>query len=80
MDNFKNIIPNISILLNLDENSYLGGKNDKTHPIAWFQEFEKSKMFYTGLGHNEESFNNPVFLKHLSGEFYLFLTISRPIK
>ncbi len=65
--NFKNIIPNILILLNLDENSYLGGKNGKNHPIAWFQEFEKSKMFYTGLGHTEESFKDPDFLKHLSG-------------
>ena len=65
--NFKNIDPNIGVLLNLDETSFIGGKNGKDHPIAWYQEFDNRKMFYTALGHTEESFYDEPFLKHILG-------------
>lgn len=65
--NFKNVDPNIKVLLNLDEESYLGGKQGKGHPIAWFREFGNHKMFYTALGHTEESFSDKTFLKHILG-------------
>ena len=65
--NFKGIQPGIQVLLNLDENSYEGGENGPNHPIAWYREFDGGRMFYTGLGHTLESFDNPLFLEHLRG-------------
>jgi len=65
--NFKDIDPDIRVLLNVDENSYTGGKHGKEHPIAWFRDYANRKMFYTALGHTEESFKDETFLKHISG-------------
>ena len=65
--NFIKINPKNRVLLNLDENSYEGGKHGKDHPIAWCQEFNNRKMFYTSLGHTEESFFDKTFLKHILG-------------
>jgi len=65
--NFKEIQPSISILMKLDENSYNGGENGMNHPIAWFQQYEGGKIFYTGLGHTDESYFDIKFLKHILG-------------
>ena len=65
--NYKNFNPDVNILINLDEKSYTGGKMGDSHPIAWYHEFEGGKIFYTGLGHAEESYSNADFLKHLAG-------------
>lgn len=63
--NFKNINPNIKVLLSLDESSYEGGTNGQSHPIAWYQEFAGGRSFYTGGGHTEESYSEEAFVKHL---------------
>lgn len=65
--NFKDINPDINVLLNLDESTYKGGKNGENHPIAWFHEFDGGRSFYTGLGHTIESYADPVFKQHLLG-------------
>jgi len=65
--NFKNMNPEVNILMKLDEKSYEGGKNGDHHPIAWFHEYDGGKVFYTGLGHTEESYHNTKFLKHILG-------------
>ncbi|WP_207533316.1 ThuA domain-containing protein [Desertivirga arenae] len=65
--NFKDISSGIKVLINLDEKSYEGGKNGAEHPIAWYQDFEGGRVFYTGLGHTEESYTELEFLKHLLG-------------
>ncbi len=65
--NYKNLNPEVTVLANLDESSYEGGKNGENHPIAWYQEYDGGKMFYTGLGHTEKSFSNPDFLQHVWG-------------
>lgn len=65
--NFRSINPNISVLLNLDENSYEGGTNGENHPIAWFHEIDGGRAFYTGGGHTEASFDEPDFRQHLLG-------------
>ena len=65
--NYKNINPEITVLLNLDESSYKGGENGKNHPITWFHEFEGGKSFYTGLGHKPETYNDERFIKLLTG-------------
>ena len=65
--NFKNINPNLDILMVLDESSYQGGTNGENHPISWCQKVKKGKMFYTGLGHTKESYSDPLFLAHIWG-------------
>lgn len=64
---FKDVQPGLHVLLALDEKSYSDGKMGKFHPIAWFQEFEGGRMFYTGLGHTDASFDVPEFQKHIVG-------------
>jgi type 1 glutamine amidotransferase len=65
--NYKSIAEGINVLLNLDETTYEGGENGEQHPIAWFREFDGGRMFYTGLGHTDEAYSDPLFLSHLSG-------------
>jgi len=55
------------VLMTLDERSYEGGKMGKFHPIAWLRDFEGGRMFYTGLGHTDESFDVADFRKHILG-------------
>ncbi|MDH5380505.1 MAG: ThuA domain-containing protein [Cyclobacteriaceae bacterium] len=63
--NFRNISPDINILLTLDEGSIKGGENGKSHPISWFQEFDGGKSFYTNLGHRKETYHNSAFVTHI---------------
>ena len=65
--NYKNINPSIKILLNLDETTYEGGTNGESHPIAWYHEFDGGRSWYTGRGHTDESFEEPLFIDHLWG-------------
>ena len=66
--NYRDVSEDINVLLTLDEKSYDAGKNKMGyHPIAWYHEFEGGRAFYTGLGHTDESYNEPEFLKHLLG-------------
>ncbi|MET1258430.1 ThuA domain-containing protein [Flagellimonas sp. DF-77] len=65
--NYKNLNPDVSIVMNLDEMSYEGGTNGANHPIAWYHEFEGGRAYYTGGGHTEASFDEPDFQEHLLG-------------
>ncbi|MGB5553432.1 MAG: ThuA domain-containing protein [Flavobacteriaceae bacterium] len=65
--NYKNINPDMNVLMKLDETSYEGGENGDNHPIAWYHEFDGGRAFYTGLGHTHESYDDPSFRKHLIG-------------
>lgn len=65
--NFKNLNPDVRLLLTIDETSYKGGKNGTNHPMAWCHSFEGGRIFYTALGHTKESFSEPLFLQHLLG-------------
>lgn len=65
--NYKDISPDIQVLMKLDESSYKGGENGDNHPIAWYQEYDGGRAFYTGLGHTEEAFDDPGFRQHLLG-------------
>jgi glucose/arabinose dehydrogenase/cytochrome c551/c552/type 1 glutamine amidotransferase len=65
--NYKELNTNVKVLLSLDEKSYQGGKNGENHPISWFHEFDGGRAFYTGLGHTNESYADPLYLKHILG-------------
>ncbi|MBA4745464.1 MAG: ThuA domain-containing protein [Muricauda sp.] len=65
--NFKDLNPEVTVLLNLDETTYEGGTNGSNHPIAWYHEFDGGRAFYTGGGHTEDSYDEPMFRNHLLG-------------
>lgn len=65
--NYKSIQPNLKVLLELDETSYEGGTNGDFHPIAWYHEQGQGRAFYTGGGHTDASYAEPMFLEHLKG-------------
>tara|TARA_R110002049_G_scaffold308754_1_gene513871 strand:- start:9645 stop:10385 length:741 start_codon:yes stop_codon:yes gene_type:complete len=65
--NFNELSTDIQVLMTLDETSHSGGKHEKNHPIAWYQEYDGGRIFYTALGHDEKSYTNPLFLKHILG-------------
>ncbi|MES2732287.1 MAG: ThuA domain-containing protein [Bacteroidota bacterium] len=65
--NYKSIQPDLTILAKLDETSYEGGENGDNHPIAWYHEIDGGRAFYTGLGHTDETYQEPLFLQHLLG-------------
>jgi type 1 glutamine amidotransferase len=65
--NFKDINPELKVLIELDESSYSGGSNGAHHPMAWYHNYDGGRAFYTGLGHVDASYTDPLFLKHLLG-------------
>lgn len=65
--NYKSIYSDLHVLATLDENSFDGGTNGSNHPIAWYHEFDGGRAFYTGGGHEDSSYSEPLFLAHLLG-------------
>ncbi|MCW8384550.1 ThuA domain-containing protein [Streptomyces justiciae] len=55
------------VLASLDESSYTGGTMNGDHPIAWCQNYQGGRAFYTGGGHTKESYADPLFRQHLAG-------------
>ncbi|MDJ1481159.1 ThuA domain-containing protein [Cytophagaceae bacterium YF14B1] len=59
---------NIQVLLSVDESSYsaswpkaMGGD----HPISWTNQINRGRMFYSALGHTEETFTDRYSFLHL---------------
>jgi len=67
--NFRQVSDGLNILINIDEDTYDAGKEKmgNPHPMAWYHEYDGGRAFYTGLGHTDESFSEPLFLQHLWG-------------
>lgn len=74
----------LNYLLTVDESTYntksdWGDGNEgngmgEFHPIAWYQEFDGGRSFYTALGHLDAAHQNPLFNKHLYGGIYWAVT------
>jgi cytochrome c len=62
----QNPRPEVEVLLRLDEASYLGGSHGSDHPIAWCRSLDGGRTLYTALGHTEESWTDPLFVRHVS--------------
>ena len=68
-------VENLHYLLSVDESSYdaktkkFKGMGD-FHPVAWYQNYDGGRSFYTGLGHMDSHFQNSLFLNHLYGGIY----------
>src|SRR5690606_12866811 len=65
--NYRNIHAGIKVLARLDESTYEGGENGDNHPIAWYHDYDGGRAFYTGGGHTDESYAEPLFLQHILG-------------
>ena len=57
----------VHVLATLDESTYSGGVDGFDHPIAWYHDYNGGRAWYTGLGHTDASYSEPLFLKHLLG-------------
>jgi len=70
----------LNVLLTVDESTYdpdrtWGDANRHTgmgefHPVAWYQEYDGGRSFYTALGHLSQSYKDPWFLKHIYGGIF----------
>jgi type 1 glutamine amidotransferase len=78
--NFKWIGTDIHVLITIDENSYIGGGNGEYHPMAWYHEFDGGRGFYTALGHDNKSFEDPLYLQHILGGIRYVMGDSPEIK
>ncbi|HEX2533153.1 MAG TPA: ThuA domain-containing protein [Chitinophagaceae bacterium] len=77
--NYKSVYTDLKVLATLDESTYEGGTNGATHPISWYHEFDGGRAFYTGCGHTDESFSEPLFLQHLAGGIRYAIGEGRPL-
>ncbi|WP_324650820.1 ThuA domain-containing protein [Georgenia sp. H159] len=64
-----NVRGEVHVLAALDETSYDAGNlaMGDDHPIAWCQDFDGGRAWYTGGGHTEASFTEPAFVQHMLG-------------
>jgi type 1 glutamine amidotransferase len=65
--NFKWIGTDLHVLIKIDESSYTGGGNGENHPMAWYHEFDGGRGFYTALGHDNKSWEDPLYVQHVLG-------------
>lgn len=64
---YKNINPDIKVLVKIDEKSYTGGTNGDDHPMVWYHDFDGGRSFYTAMGHTQETYLEPLFMRQLWG-------------
>jgi cytochrome c len=59
----------VTVLLRLDESSYLPGEGamGSDHPISWYHEFDGGRAWYTAIGHRSELYSDPLYTQHLLG-------------
>ena len=77
--NYRAFYPGLQVLAELDEESYEGGMNGASHPIMWQHEFDGGRAFYTGGGHTDGSFTEPLFVQHLWGGLQFAMGDGRPL-
>ena len=56
----------VRVLLTVDEGTYKGGTMGD-HPITWWHEYGGGRAWYTGLGHADESYVEPAFVRMVLG-------------
>jgi type 1 glutamine amidotransferase len=63
----RKVSDKLHVLLAVDEASYTGGTHGEDHPVAWCQELEGGRCFYTSLGHFDEAYEDEWFIGQLYG-------------
>jgi type 1 glutamine amidotransferase len=57
-----------TVLVTIDESSYVGGTMGPDHPIVWAHATTGGgRAIYTAMGHTKESYAEPLFRQHLVG-------------
>lgn len=77
--NYKQLNPAVTVLAKLDKKSYEGSEHTDDHPIAWYHAYDGGRAFYTGGGHTDESFSEPLFLQHLLGGITYAIGDNKPL-
>lgn len=54
----------VRVLLSLNMEK-TGLKMPRLVPVSWVRDYEKGRLFYTNLGHNESTWKNPTFQSHI---------------
>ena len=80
---FNNLNPKINVLLasdlrTIEDDKKVDYPNDifgNYFPICWSNEFEGAKQWYTALGHDSETYDDPIFRNHLKGGILWVLDI-----
>jgi uncharacterized protein len=80
----------LNYLISVDETTYeakISKGNEvtsegmgKNHPVAWYQNYDGGRSFYTGLGHLASSFEDPRMRQHLFGGIFWAATGKGMIK
>ena len=60
--NYEMSAVRVLISLNMEKT---GLKMPRLVPVSWVRDYEKGRLFYTNLGHNESTWKNPLFQQHL---------------
>ena len=63
---FDDYDPRMTLLVTLDPAS-IGEPDANPNPVSWAHEFDGGRVFYTAMGHTDESFTDENFLNHLAG-------------
>lgn len=67
----KPVAKHVNVLASLDEDSYQGKKmNTKIHPITWYHHYDGGRVFYTGMGHTDEIYDDVRFEKMIQGAIF----------
>ncbi len=77
--NYTDMAPDVNVLLAVDELSYKGGTNGVNHPVSWYRTFEGGRVFYTGLGHTVESYEDEAVIEHIAGGIQYVLGMRSPL-
>ncbi|KAK2029545.1 glycosyl hydrolase [Colletotrichum zoysiae] len=56
---------NLHILVRGDPSTFEGGAMGDDHPLAWCQEFDGGRSFYSALGHYDESYEDEWFMDQI---------------
>jgi cytochrome c len=70
----------VRVLLRMDETTYNAGagRMGNDHPIAWCNEWDGGRAWYTGLGHTNESYSEPHFVAHVLGGILTAADVTDP--
>ena len=68
--NFKEFPEHVEVLAYLDTDSYQGSTMKGKHPAIWCHEIDQGRALYTVGGHTDQSFSEPLFLRHLHGAIW----------
>ena len=84
----NNLNPDIHVLLSADMTAIEDKKKSEypsdifgdRFPLCWSHEFDGGRQWYTALGHDAETYNDPTFRKHLRGGILWVLEIKKQVE